>query len=69
MKNFFGGGEQILSDFIENTAQNYIKEQYHQKSEEQLTELVATFTHGFKLGMQIAFDAIVAKEEGKENEI
>ena len=58
-----------MSDFIENDAQNYVKEQYHQKSEEQLTELVATFIHGFKFGMQIAFDAIVNKEEKKENEI
>ncbi|MBC2196604.1 hypothetical protein [Listeria booriae] len=58
-----------MSDFIENTAQDYVKERYHQKSEEQLAELVTTFIHGFKLGMQIAFDAIVTKEEGKENEI
>ncbi|MBC2676756.1 hypothetical protein [Listeria booriae] len=58
-----------MSDFIENTAQNYIKEYYHQKSEEQLTELVAMFTHGFKLGMQLAFEAIVTKGEGNENEI
>ncbi|EKZ4589108.1 hypothetical protein [Listeria monocytogenes] len=58
-----------MNDFIENTVQNYVKEQYHQKSEEQLDELVAMFAHGFKLGMQIAFDAIVTKEEGKENGI
>ncbi|MBC2077876.1 hypothetical protein HCA99_01450 [Listeria booriae] len=58
-----------MSDFIENTAQKYVKERYHQKSEEQLAELVATFTHGFKLGIQIAFDSIMTKEEGKENGI
>ncbi|AGR18662.1 TPA: hypothetical protein U0Z15_003125 [Listeria monocytogenes] len=54
-----------MSDFIEKNAQNYIKELFQQITEEQLTELVTTFSHGFKLGMQLAFDAIVTREKGK----
>ncbi|EIZ2435032.1 MULTISPECIES: hypothetical protein [Listeria] len=54
-----------MSDFIEKNVHNYIKEQFQQKTEEQLTELVTTFSHGFKLGMQLAFDAIVTREKGK----
>ncbi|MBF2482141.1 hypothetical protein IA817_12565 [Listeria seeligeri] len=58
-----------MNGFIEDTAQDYIQDQFGQKKEEQLTELVSTFTHGFKLGMQLAFDAIVSRKEEGEHEI